>query len=86
MRNAMLAILAFSAAGAATLAGSGPAAAVHDYPYCIETPDSGGFPNDCSYQTYAQCRASASGRQAECVVNPRFAFGRQQRGRRYRDY
>jgi hypothetical protein len=33
MRNAMLALLALSAAGAATIAGSGPAAAF-DYPYC----------------------------------------------------
>jgi hypothetical protein len=86
MRNTMLAILAVSAAGAATLAGSGPAAAVHDYPYCIESSMSGGFPDDCSYRSYAQCMASASGRRAECVVNPRFAFGQQQRGRPYRHY
>jgi C4-dicarboxylate transporter len=34
MRNAMLATLALLAAAAATVAGSGPAAAI-DYPYCI---------------------------------------------------
>ena len=33
MRNAMLAMLALSAAGAATMAGPTPAAA-YDYPYC----------------------------------------------------
>jgi hypothetical protein len=84
MRNAMLAILALSAAGATTLAGSGPAAA-YDYPYCIQ---GGGFgiPGDCSYQSYAQCMASASGRLVYCNVNPRVAFGRERRQRHYRNY
>ena len=35
MRNAMLAMLALLAAGAATMAGSGPAAAI-DYPWCLQ--------------------------------------------------
>ena len=35
MRNAMLAILALSAATVATVAGSSPAAA-YDYPYCLQ--------------------------------------------------
>ena len=35
MRNAMLAILALSAATVSTVAGSSPAAA-YDYPYCIQ--------------------------------------------------
>jgi hypothetical protein len=35
MRNAMLALLVLSAAGAATVAGSGPADA-YDYPYCLQ--------------------------------------------------
>jgi len=40
-----------------------------------------GYPSDCSYQTYAQCMAGASGRYATCNVNPRVAFARQRRGR-----
>lgn len=84
MRNAMLALLAVTAAGAATLGGAAPAAA-RDYPYCIQ---GGGFgyPGDCSYSSYGQCQASASGRRVYCNVNPRFAFGEQRRGRPYRYY
>lgn len=84
MRNAILAMLALLAAGAATLAGSGPAAA-YDYPYCIQ---GGGFgvPGDCSYRSYAECLASASGRRVYCNINPRFAFGFERRGRPYPDY
>jgi hypothetical protein len=78
MRNVTLAILALSVAGAATLAGS-DAIAAHDYPYCIEDEISA-FPHNCYYQSYAQCMASASGRAAECVVNPRVAFDRARRG------
>jgi hypothetical protein len=84
MRNAMLAMAALLAAGAATLAGSGPAAAI-DYPWCVQGRGVG-IPGDCSYQTYAQCMASASGRSLYCNVNPRVAFGRQRRARSYRDY
>jgi hypothetical protein len=84
MRNAMLAMLALVAAGAAMVGGSGPAAA-YDYPYCIQGRGVG-IPGDCSYRTYAQCMASASGRNVYCNVNPRVAFGRQQRGRPYRNY
>ena len=62
MRNAMLAILALSAATVATVAGSSPAAA-YDYPYCLQGRGIG-IPGDCSYSTYAQCMASASGRGA----------------------
>ncbi len=82
MRKAMLAILALSAAGAATISGSGPAAA-YDYPWCVQGRGVG-IPGDCSYRTYAQCMASASGRLAYCNVNPRAAFGREPRGRPYR--
>jgi hypothetical protein len=84
MRNAMLAILAFLAAGAATIAGSGPAAA-YDYPYCLQG-GGWGYPGDCSYRSYGQCLASVSGRRGYCNVNPRFAYGRAPRGRYYRDY
>ena len=87
MRNAMLALLALSAAAAATTAGSTPAAA-YDYPYCAQGRGIG-FPGDCSYQTYGQCMASASGRGLACNVNPRAALNQQprrSRGQVYRDY
>ena len=60
MRNAMLAILALSAATVATVAGSSPAAA-YDYPYCLQGRGIG-IPGECSYSSYNQCMASASGR------------------------
>ena len=85
MRKALLAILALSAAAAASVAGSSPAAA-HDYPYCLQGRGVG-IPGDCSYQTYQQCMASAAGRGVYCNVNPRAALNQQpRRGRVYRDY
>ena len=85
MRNAVLAILALSAASAAMVAGPSPAAA-YDYPYCLQGRGIG-IPGECAYSNYAQCMASASGRALTCNINPRVAFGQQQRrGRTYRDY
>jgi hypothetical protein len=85
MRNAMLAILALSAATAGTVAGAAPAAA-YDYPYCVQGRGIG-IPGDCSYRTYGQCMASASGRGLYCNVNPRAALNQQpRRGRVYRNY
>ena len=75
MRNAMLAILALSAATVGTVAGSSPAAA-YDYPYCLQGRGIG-IPGECSYSSYGQCMASASGRALYCNVNPRVAFGQQ---------
>ena len=85
MRNVMLAALALSAASAAMVAGTSPAAA-YDYPYCLQGRGIG-IPGECAYSNYAQCMASASGRALTCNINPRVAFGQQQRrGRTYRDY
>jgi hypothetical protein len=88
MRTVMLAMLALTAIGVGSIAGSAPAAA-YDYPYCIQGRG-WGIPGDCSYQTYAQCLASASGRDVYCNINPRVAFGQRQpprrHGRVYREY
>ncbi len=84
MRNAMLAFLALSAATVTMVAASSPAAA-YDYPYCLQGRGIG-VPGDCSYSSYSQCMASASGRALYCNVNPRVAFGQQRRMRVYRDY
>ena len=73
MRKPILALLTLMAAGAATFTGSAPVAA-YDYPWCVQGRGVG-IPGDCSYQTYAQCMASASGRALYCGVNPRVAFG-----------
>jgi Protein of unknown function (DUF3551) len=39
---------------------------------------------DCSYTSLPQCNASASGRAAQCVINPYFAGAEEPRGRHYR--
>jgi hypothetical protein len=81
MRKMMLMVLALAAVGVGMVAGSAPAAA-YDYPWCVQGKGVG-IPGDCSYQTYAQCAASASGRNVYCNVNPRAAFAQQspRRGR-----
>ena len=84
MRNAMLAMVALMSAGAATIVGPTPAAAI-DYPYCIQG-GGWGVPGDCSYRSYAECMASASGRALYCNINPRVAFGAQRRGAPSRYY
>lgn len=87
MRKTMLAVMTVLAAGAASMVGSAPAAA-YDYPYCLQGQGLG-IPGDCSYQTYAQCMATASGRYLYCNINPRVAFAKPQQQRRtkyYRDY
>ena len=83
MRKVMLAMLAVAAVGAGSTAGSAPAAA-YDYPWCAQGRGVG-IPGDCSYSTYEQCQASASGRNLYCNINPRAAFAQQpRRGRYYR--
>jgi hypothetical protein len=51
------------------------------YPICLQVNDNMGSYISCRYTSMQQCRASASGRAAQCVVNPYFAGAR--RGRTY---
>jgi uncharacterized protein DUF3551 len=76
MYNRKLVFLALLAAIAA-VAGSSPAAA-YDSRYCLQGRGIG-IPGDCSYRNYAQCMAAASGRGLYCNINPRAAYGGQQR-------
>ena len=78
MRRTVWAILAFTTVAAGSLFGvATPAAAgSHDYPWCIQGKQEG-YPGDCGYQTFQQCQASASGRNASCGINPRVAFSQQ---------
>jgi hypothetical protein len=57
-----------------------------NYPVCMQvySPRGGGY-NDCSFTSLPQCSASASGRAAHCIVNPFYAYARNQpSGRAYR--
>jgi hypothetical protein len=49
-------------------------ALARDYPFCIKGCDFGaGY---CVFDTYAQCLAAASGRDAWCAANPIFQQSR----------
>jgi hypothetical protein len=92
--RAILAIAALLAPGTAAIAGSASPVS-YDYPWCLYGGDLG-YSGDCSYETRAQCLASASGRSIlSCDVNRRLLFegqqavqqqGVQQRRRHRRDY
>jgi Protein of unknown function (DUF3551) len=43
-----------------------------NYPVCVHVYGGEGDYIDCSYTSPAQCNASASGRSAQCEVNPFF--------------
>jgi Protein of unknown function (DUF3551) len=48
------------------------AAAARDFPFCIKGCDFAGSRGDCTFVSYQQCQATASGRDAYCGVNPYF--------------
>ena len=44
-----------------------------NYPYCLQIyDDMVHYTFECAYTSMPQCQASASGRNAQCVVNPYF--------------
>ena len=49
-------------------------AQARDYPYCIKGEFYVGTAGDCSFGSYQQCLATASGRRAFCDVNPFYRF------------
>lgn len=76
MRKTILAkaflALSFLGGAVAMSGGVSPAVAGWDRAYCLQQRDMG---TSCAYDTYRQCSATASGLGAECIVNPRVAFG-----------
>jgi len=72
MRNLVLALLA---AGGLAMVGTAPAEAVGTrYPFCLQGNDVPGL-SDCSYTSYEQCQATASGRYLYCIENPYYIPG-----------
>jgi hypothetical protein len=70
MRRVVLAVLAF---GGLSLTSTGPADAVGiRHAFCLQGQEYPGL-SYCTYDTYAQCQATASGRQLICIANPYFA-------------
>ena len=73
MRVPALAVLTI-----ATVTTASPASAqTYDpnYAVCLKAYTIDGSYIDCRYHSLAQCAQSASGRAAECLVNPYFARG-----------
>jgi hypothetical protein len=70
MRNVILVLLAAAAIGPL---GTEPAAAVGTrYPFCIQGHEHPGLSN-CTFTSYEQCQATASGRFLYCIPNPFYA-------------
>jgi Protein of unknown function (DUF3551). len=77
MRNFFLAAVAF---GAVASIGMTPTSAqARDYPFCIKGDLYDSAVGDCSFDTYQQCLATASGRRAYCDANPFFAYAKEPR-------
>jgi hypothetical protein len=68
MRGSLWALIAIGMIAAVQPA-SGQAAG---YPFCIRGCDYGSGLGDCSFSSYQQCQAAASGRAATCAANPYF--------------
>ena len=67
------AILLLATACALAMLGAAPAGAVGTrYPYCIQGDDQPGLSN-CTFISYEQCAATASGRRLWCIPNPFYA-------------
>jgi hypothetical protein len=60
----------------ATIAPLSPAVAAR---YCLQGSN-WGYPGNCQFSSMRQCRAAASGTNAGCGMNPRYAFARQGQG------
>jgi hypothetical protein len=80
MRTLATAVLAV----VTTLAATPAQAQTYDpnYPICLQTYGRNGSTIACGYTSMQQCRASASGRAAQCIANPYFAGSNPGRTRR----
>jgi hypothetical protein len=57
-----------------------------DYPVCRQAYDIGADYIECGYTSPAQCALSASGRAAQCIINPYFANAQVPREPHYRPH
>ena len=69
MRRAILAAL--TASGLAALFAAPAEAVGTRYPFCIQGDEYPGLSN-CTFTSYQQCQATASGRFLTCIANPYF--------------
>jgi hypothetical protein len=82
MRISALAIVAT----ATVLATAPPRAQTYnpDYPVCLQVYSIGGSYIACGYTSLEQCAQSASGRAAQCIINPYFTGAHVPAGPHYR--
>jgi hypothetical protein len=69
-------ILALAVVAIGTIAAAAPARAQTyspDYPVCLHVYGRSSY-IECGYTSIPQCQATASGRSAQCEVNPYFAY------------
>jgi hypothetical protein len=81
MRKMILPVLAAASLFSGWAAYS-PAQAA-EYKYCLQGRQ-WGYPGNCQFFSYRQCEATASGTDAYCGPNPRYAYGAYGGQRRYR--
>jgi len=67
-------LAAFVVGAAASVAMVPTSVAARDFPFCIKGDNYGSALGDCSFDTYAQCLATASGRLAFCDANPYYGY------------
>jgi hypothetical protein len=80
-------ILALTIIATGTILAAAPARAqTYDpnYPICLQVFGAKGGYIECGYTSIAQCAMSASGRAAQCLINPYFAYRSKELGRIYR--
>lgn len=78
----MLALVTISASSSARAQTYDP-----KYPVCLQIYQSwNDYYFECAYTSLAQCNMSASGRAAQCIVNPYYAGPRRGVRRQRRDY
>jgi len=62
-------LLMLAASGLMAVAATPAAAVGTSYPFCLQGDDQPGL-SGCSYTSYEQCQATASGRMLTCIANP----------------
>ena len=81
-------ILALAVLAIGTVSAAAPARAqTYDpnYPVCLHVYGRINY-YECTYTSLPQCNATASGRAAQCIINPYYAYARQDRPVRRRGY
>jgi hypothetical protein len=85
-KEALMRILALAILAIGTVSTEPAVAQTYDpaYPVCLHVYGRASY-YECRYTSLPQCNASASGRSAQCVINPYFAGAQETAGyRRHR--